>query len=185
MVWFFAILVGLVAAAWALYWRWRRRVDAEIAEGADIEWRRFREYEPEFVEGLTEESFRKVYARVHLPRFPAYVLATVAAFVVSLPVSFILLAGSVWAGEKFGLWPAPIEIVQSVPLGETAQTQSWQCSAQCQLYIAEAFSGFYYFFGILMIWLAIVAFFMRRYHSRRPGYLREEIIRAREPSKED
>jgi hypothetical protein len=85
-----------------------------------------------------------------------------------------------WAAGSLGLVPEPVEIVRHVNIGEPRPAQSWQCNAECQLYIAEAFSGFYYFFGVLFSWLAIVAFYMRRYHQRRPGYLRDEIIRARE-----
>ena len=51
---------------------------------------------------------------------------------------------------------------------------------EAALYYAEDVAGFYYFFGVLIIWLAIVAAFMRHFHSNRPGYMRDEIIRARE-----
>ncbi len=32
-----------------------------------------------------------------------------------------------------------------------------------------------YYFGLLFVWMAIVAVAMRRYHARRPGYLEEEL----------
>jgi len=51
---------------------------------------------------------------------------------------------------------------------------------EAALYYIEDLAGFYYFFGVIIVWLIIVAIFMRRYHSRRPGYLRDEILRAKE-----
>jgi hypothetical protein len=37
---------------------------------------------------------------------------------------------------------------------------------------------FFYYFGLLAVWLAIVFVAMRRYHRRRPGYLRDELLSA-------
>ncbi len=179
MVTFFVFLVTLLAAAAALYWRWRRGIEAEIAEGAAIEWAHFQKQEPEFVAHLDEAAFKAIYRRVNEPRFPGYAMAIAATFTLSLPVTFAAIAGSMWTAGKLGLTPPPAEIVRYVQLGETRKIGSWQCDAVCQLYVAEAFSGFYAYFAILIIWLAIVAFYMRRYHARRPGYLRDEIIRAR------
>lgn len=181
MLGFFAIVLVLLAGAGALYWRWRKQVAEEIAEGAGIEWAWYQKNEPEFLQGMSEEKFREVYARVHNPRFPGYALATFATFFISLPVTFGLLSFALWAGEKMGVVPQPVQMVRYINLDSAkAATQSWQCAAECQLYIAEAFGGFYYFFGVIAVWLAIVWFFMRRYHKRRPGYMRDEIIRSRD-----
>lgn len=180
MVWMFLGTVGVVGLLYALYWRWKRGVDAEIAEGAAIEWRRYCDIEPEIVAGVSEAEFNSVYRRAHMPRFPGYALAIIATFLLSLPASLALIAGSLWASEKLGIAPAPIEIVRYVQLGEPEPTQAWQCNAICQLYVAEAFSGFYFYFLILFFWLAIVAFFSRRFHKNRPGYFRDELLRYRE-----
>jgi len=75
--------------------------------------------------------------------------------------------------------PAPVEIAKRIPIGEARTVNISGCTAECQIYLAEGFGGFFFFFAILAIWLAIFAFFMRRYHSRRPGFLRDEIIRNR------
>ena len=179
MVWFFVIVAALLAAISVIYWRWRRNIDAEVAEGAAIEWAQYQKNEPEFLQGMSEARFREVYAKVHTPRFPGYVLAMVVTFFASLPVTFALLVFLMWIAQALGLIPDPVEFVQVVPLGEVTAAQPWQCNSQCMLEVAEAYSGFYYFFGVLLVWLVIVAFFMRRFHSRRPGYLRDELLRAR------
>ncbi|WP_411816947.1 hypothetical protein [Hyphococcus sp. DH-69] len=175
----FLILLGLLALGVGLYWYWRRKVAAEIAEGAAYEWAFYQKNEPEFVADLTEDQFNEIYRRVNEPRFPGYALAAVATFLVSLPLTLGLLGFSQWVGQKLGILPQPVEIVRYVNLGEVKVAQSWQCGPECQLYVAEAFSGFYFFFGIVIVWLVIVWFFMRRFHNRRPGYLRDEILRAK------
>lgn len=180
MLSFFALAFLVLALAGGAFWHWRKKIDAELAEGAAIEWAHLQKHEPEMLEGFDEKSFAALYTRVNEPRFPGYALATLATFIISLPVTMGLLTASVWAADKAGILPAPVEVVRYVRLGEAQEAKPWQCGADCQLYVAEAFSGFYFFFGILIIWLLIVAFFTRRYHKRRPGYLRDEIIRSRE-----
>lgn len=180
MLGFFLIVLLLIAAAAGLYWRWRKKIDEENAEGAAIEWARFQRVEPDFLQGVSEEKFREIYARVHTPRFPGYALAAIATFLLSLPVTFGFLSLVLWAGEKAGVIPQPVEMVRYINLGEVRVAESWQCGAECQLYIAEAYAGFYYFFGVAVVWLVIVWFFTRRFHKRRPGYLRDELIRSRE-----
>ncbi len=180
MIGFFVFVAFALAVAAGAYWWWRRKIAAEVAEGAAIEWAHYRKTDPEFLEGVSEEKFREVYARVHTPRFPGYALAMAVTFFASLPVTFAALVLFLMIGEKLGLAPAPIEIVQAVNLGEAKSPESWQCNTQCQLQVAASYAGFYYFFGMLASWLLIVAFFMRRFHARRPGYIRDEIIRARE-----
>lgn len=180
MLGFFLVVFALLAAAGGLYWRWRKKIAEEVAEGAAYEWAHFQKHEPELLDGLSEEQFREIYGRVHTPRFPGYVLAALGTFFVSMPFTLVLLGFLRWVGERMGLVPQPAEIVRYVNLGEVRVTQAWECGAECQLYIADAFSGFYYFFGIIVAWLVIVWFFMRRFHARRPGYLRDEIIRSKE-----
>ena len=180
MLGFFLVVFAGLAVAGGLSWRWRRKIAEEVIEGAAYEWAHFQKTEPEFLDGISEEKFREIYAKVHTPRFPGYVLATLATFFISLPVTLGLLSFLQWVGEKLGILPEPVEVVRYVNLGEVKAAEAWQCTIDCQLYIAEAFSGFYYFFGVIALWLGIVWFFMRRFHARRPGYLRDEIIRAKE-----
>ncbi|GJL94875.1 MAG: hypothetical protein DHS20C05_12800 [Hyphococcus sp.] len=177
---FFISVVLLLTALCGAYWFWRRHIEAELAEGAAIEWAHYQKHEPEFLEGITEKAFRQIYARVNMPRFPGYALAMFATFLLSLPVTFAILAAIVWAAQQMGLTPEPLEIIRAVNLGDSKAAEAWQCNMHCQLQVTEAYAGFYYFFGVLLAWLGIVAFFTRRYHGRRPGYLRDEIIRSRE-----
>jgi hypothetical protein len=167
MLWFFVIVVVLLAAAWGLYWRWDKKIRAEVAEGAAIEWARLNNSEPEFLNGITEEKFREIYARVHTPRFPGYALAAITTFFVTLPVTFALLTGLMIGAQELGVFPEPVELADRDAPPEAA------------LYYIRDLAGFYYFFGMIIVWLVIVWFFMRRFHARRPGYLRDEIIRAR------
>lgn len=179
MVGFFVVVFALLALAGLAYWFWMKKVAAEVAEGAAFEWALMQKHESEFLAGITEEKFREIYARVHTPRFPGYALATVATFFLSLPVNLGLLSLGAWAAEKTGLIPEPAEVVRYVRLGGAKATESWQCDTSCQMQIAESFAGFYYFFGMIAGWLVIVWFFTRRFHARRPGLLRDEIIRAK------
>ncbi len=184
MTGFYLAVMAALAVAAALYWRWRKAIDEEIAEGAGIEWAHFQKHEPEFLEGLSEDAFRAVYRRVHAPRFPGYVLAAAATFFVSLPVTLALLSAILWGAAKVGAIPEPAEVVEQMSLeGDSIRLLGKDIDAQTRydmaLYYIGDLAGFYYFFGVIVVWLAIVAFYTRRYHARRPGYLRDEIIRSR------
>ncbi|MFQ5562029.1 MAG: hypothetical protein ACE5FO_00520 [Parvularculaceae bacterium] len=179
MTWFFSIVAFVLVVMTGLYWRWKKRIEAEIAEDAGLEWERLKKAEPELVEGLDEAGFHAIYARVHFPRFPGYALACTATFLLSLPVTLALLAGSYVLGEKLGLIAEPAELAKYVPISGRGVGPNAEFREEMALELATDFAGFYYFFGVLIVWLVIVALFMRRYHSRRPGYLRDEIIRAR------
>lgn len=180
MIGFFLFFAAAIAALGVIYHFWSRRVEAEIAEGAEVEWARMRQYEPEFLEPLTEEEFRTAYRRAKFPRFPKYALATLAAFAVALPVVLGVLGGAVLVGERMGLIAEPIELAKYVPLTDAETAEAREHNQEVALYLAKNFGGFYYFFGLLASWLLIVAVVMRRFHKRRPGFLREEIIIARE-----
>lgn len=180
MVWFFIITASLLAVLSAYYWRWKRIVAAEAAEGAAIEWAHLQKHEPEFLEGVSEEKFHEIYARVHTPRFPGYALAAFVAFFASLPVIFAALALLSWMASALGLVPEPVDVADRLLLDDGELVFFRNTPPEAALYYIRDLAGFYYFFGVLAAWLAIVAFFTRRYHSRRPGYLRDEILRARE-----
>ena len=184
---FYTVILAILIAIGVIYWRWQEKIKAEIAEGSAIDWAHFQKNEPQFLEGISEEQFREVYGRVHTPRFPGYALATIATFFVSLPVTFAALSALLIALHSFGAIPEPIDVVQQLSLegdefkilGKTIDEES---RYEMALYYVGDMAGFYYFFGVLTVWLIFVAFFMRRYHARRPGYLRDEIIRSREIS---
>ncbi len=179
MTLFIAIILFGLALLSGLYWFWSKRIDAEIAEGAEIEWAALEKNEPELLNGYDRAAFGDIYRLVHFPRFPGYALAALVTFVVSLPLTLAAMSGGVWLAGQAGVLPAPVEIAKYIPIGETRAVDVKGCNAECQIYLAEGFGGFFFFFAILGVWLAIFAYFMRRYHQRRPGFLRDEIIRNR------
>jgi len=186
---FYLIIITALIVTGVIYWRWQEKIKTEVAEGSALDWAHFQRNEPEFLNGVGEEQFRELYARVHTPRFPGYALATIATFFVSLPVTFVALSALLIALHSFGAIPEPIDVVQQLSLeGEEikilGKTIDEKSRYEMALYYVGDIAGFYYFFGVLVVWLLIVALYMRRYHARRPGYLRDEIIRSRETSKE-
>jgi hypothetical protein len=179
MLGFFVGVVVILGVSFGLYILWARRVSAEIAEGGEVEWAQLQKNDPELVAGLAREEFDAIYRRVHFPRFPKYALACAAAFLVSLPVTLALLSGGIWAGEALGLLPAPAEFADRYLVEDGRMRVITAAPPEAAMYYARDLAGFYYFFGVLLAWIIIVTVFMRRYHARRPGYLREEILRAR------
>jgi len=179
MMWFFVSIAVLLGAMGFVYWRWRRQIALEIAEGTAIEWAHLEKNEPEFLEGMTREKFDGIYARVHTPRLPGYALAAIVTFVAALPVIFVLLTAVLWGADKAGMLPEPAEVADRLLLDGDEVRFFKAAPPEAALYYVEDVAGFYYFFGVLIVWLAIVAFYTRRFHARRPGYLRDEIIRTR------
>lgn len=179
MLWFYFGVLVFLGACWLGYRWWAARVEADIAIGAETEWVRLCEHDPDLLKGMSKEKFVEIYRRVHFPRFPAYALACVATFLASLPLTFGLLAGGLWAGQRLGLVPEPVEFADQYLMdGDRVRIFS-AAPPEVASYYAQDLGGFYYFFGIVIAWIIIVTFFMRRYHARRPGYIRDEIIRSR------
>lgn len=179
MIWFFLVLAAAAAVAAALYWRWSKRIEAEIAEGADVEWARLRENDPDLVTGFDRAAFGAVYRRVNFPRFPGYALACFAAFIAALPVTFGVLGAGALLWERFGLAANTRNVADRYLVEEGRMRIITAAPPEAAMYVVEDFLRFYYFFGVVIVWMATVAWFMQRYHSRRPGYLRDEILRAR------
>ncbi|MBI1364652.1 MAG: hypothetical protein GC153_01670 [Alphaproteobacteria bacterium] len=179
MVWFLVGAVIVAAAIAGLYWRWSKRINAQIAEGGALEWERLKQNEPALIEGVDRAKFDAIYHRVHFPRFPKYALAAVAGFVLALPVTFSLLFAVLWIAEKLNLTPDAKQIANHYLVDNGHMRLIHDATPDVAYYYLQDLGGFYYFFGVLLAWLAIVAFVMRRFHQRRPGHLREEIIRAR------
>ncbi len=172
----FLALSAIVLFAGAWFFWWSRKTMAEIAADAGEEWTRLSACEPELVAGLDETRFRTAYRRVHLPRFPKYALAIAAAFVASLPITLGLLAAIAWGLDSIGASADAQNLAKSIPLEGSIAGVSRDDQETIALYYVQDVVKFYYYFGIIFSWLAIVFVAMRRYHTRRPGYLREEIL---------
>lgn len=179
MAWFVIGSAALVAVLIGIYWRWARGVDSDIAIGAGAEWDRVTAQDPALLEGVDRATFEKVYRHVHFPRYPGYALAAFSSFILSLPISFGLLAGGLWLAEELGWTPVPQHVAQHYLVENGHMKLVTAATPEAAFYYVSDLGGFYYFFGILIVWIAIVTFFMRRFHMRRPGHLREELLRAR------
>lgn len=169
-------LAGAVALAAILYWRWARRTAAEIDESAGLEWARLREARPDLVAGVDETRFRAIFHRAHFPRFPKYALAILAAFVISMPATLGLLAGAAFALDTLGLSADANVLAKSVPISGSVAGVSKDDGETIAIYYVQDVLKFYYYFGLVFAWLAIVFVAMRRYHKRRPGYLQDELL---------
>jgi len=171
-------LTLLAVASAALYWAWRRRVAAEVATGAEVDWELLQKTDPELLDGLAFEAFQRIYARANTPRGPAYLLAAGAAVVLGTAPILALLNGAVTLAERFGLTPNFPDLVGAVRLSDGV-IEYLGDPTEFSRYLNFSATGFYMFFGLIGGWVAIAAFFASRYHRRRPGSLREEILRAR------
>lgn len=175
----FLIALGALGLAALLYWLWAGRTRAEIRESAALNWRRRSETDPESVAGLSEAQFTAVFERVHFPRLPKYALAAAAAFVVASPVTFYILGAISWAMGSLGMSPDAERLARAVPVeGAERLLNRDDGETVAMLWISDILLIGYYF-GLLIVWIAIVAGAMRRYHARRPGYLDEELAIAR------
>lgn len=164
----------------AIFFYWHRQVRSEVDEGAEISWQHYREHDPDFLGDLSREEFHKTYALVHTPRFPAYAFGALASFLLSLPIIFALLSLFMWGAQATGIVPEPIDMANRYFIRDGQLVLFRDAPPEAALYYIRDLGGFYYFFGVLASWLLIVWGFTRHYHRNRPGYLREEIIRAKE-----
>jgi hypothetical protein len=170
------VLAGGLAVAGLLYWRWSKRIAADIAESAGLEWARLQEADPEIVAGIDERRFRAAFSRVHFPRFPKYALAIAAGFIVVLPGALLLLSVFALLFDKIG-WSADATVLaKSIPISGSTVGVSKDDGETIALYYVQDVLKFYYYFGVVFAWLAVVFIAMRRYHKRRPGYLRDELL---------
>lgn len=171
----FLSALGILAIAGLAYWRWSAKMRADISESAGLQWARLVEQKSELVDGLDETRFRAAFMRTHFPRLPKYALAAVAAFVAALPVTFYMLGAIAWGLGSLGISPDAERLARAVPVeGAERLLNRDDGETVAMLWINDVLSIGYYF-GLLIVWMAIVAFTMRRYHARRPGYLEEEL----------
>jgi len=169
-------LLGAAAIAALFYRRWAKKTEADISESAALEWERLKGADPALLEGLDEARFCAVYRRVHFPRFPKYALAIAAAFIIALPVVLSGLAGIAMMLDSIGMSADAQAIARSIPVEGSIAGVSRDQGESIALYYIQDVTKFYYYFGLLFAWLAIVFVAMRRFHKRRPGYLREELM---------
>ncbi|MEM9232607.1 MAG: hypothetical protein AAGA69_00030 [Pseudomonadota bacterium] len=173
---FCAIVIG---GGYGLHHYWAGRIKADLQYGAKEDFARIQRTDAPLLEGLDEGQFEQIYTETHFPRFPAYVLATVGIFLLGSPIILGLLAGLAYYAAEWGWIPQPGDVATDLYLGAGDASIIRRTDTETLSYIVEGFSGFYYFFGLLFFWMAVVWFVMRRYHKRAPGDLREEVLRRR------
>ncbi|MEO1150594.1 MAG: hypothetical protein AAFW83_06330 [Pseudomonadota bacterium] len=181
---FFFNVLGLVTLAGGAFYYWVRRTHAQMRDAADYEWAFLQKNDPALIDHLEQPAFQKIFFRTHYPRFPVYAFACVATFLISLPVTLGLLALGMWGLDQHGLIVEPGDVTSQLRLDPDSLALITRSVSEVDLYqgmmhYVGALGGFYYFFGVLLMWLLIVFAFTRHYHKNRPGYLRDEIIRAR------
>lgn len=179
MLTYFLAALGALGVAALAYWRWARTTRAEIEESASLDYARRREIDAASVEGIDEARYRAVYSRVHFPRFPGYALAAAAAFVVSLPLTFYVLGAIAWGLGSLGISPDAERLARVVPVEGAEELLKRDDGETIAFYWISDIMLLGYYFGLLFVWLAILAVVMRRYHARRPGYLEEELANER------
>lgn len=174
------IAVAIVLAVWfGLYLLWKRGVDEDIGVGAKTEYDLLRRKEPSLLEGLDEEAFRAVYARVETPGAPIHIFAAVATFLVGAPFVLALNTSLIRTLERTGVIPVPAEQAQQLKVSGDEISLIARADTEALQYILQSWGGFFAFFSLLAFWIVVLVVVMRRYHTRRPGSLREEILRAR------
>lgn len=175
----YLLALGALGAAGALFLLWRRRMDGLIAESADMEWERLQKRDPDLLKGLTREGFDRIYALVEYPRLPGHLLAIFAGVTLLTPVIVLVLQVFFALTGGDGTPPEIADAVARLVVDRDGKASVVAGPSDQAQYYAEDLSGFGLYFGLILGWLAIVALVMHRYHSRRTGTLREEIIRAR------
>ena len=178
LVFFFQIAFVYIVVL-GVFWIWHQHAEKQVREASDVEWDIYLKKEPDFVDHLNRESFYLVFRKTHFPRFLGYVIACIGTFLGALPIIFAGLYGGVYVGSKLGWIPNSSDIANRFLIEGDRMRLITDAPSNTALYLVENAGGFYYFFGVIFSWLLIVAFFTRHYHVRRPGYLRDEIIRSR------
>ncbi|NWG72240.1 MAG: hypothetical protein HXY23_11615 [Parvularculaceae bacterium] len=181
MAWFFAGALALLSLCGLAYWAWSRRVRAEIAEGAAHAWEKLSANDPELLAGLDRSGFDAIYARVNFPRYPGYMLAAAATFVASLPATLALLSAGALLMDRFGVAPDAVALADQYLVEDGKMRVIRSAPPEAAAFWIDDVSGFYFFFGVIASWVLVLWFYMRRYHQRRPGHLRDEILLRRKP----
>lgn len=177
MLYYLLFCAFVIGSGYALHHFWQKKIRAELDVGASHEAERLRRADAALMDGVSDEDFRQHYTSANLPRFPGYLLATVAAFLIGTPVLLGLLNAIAYYAGRWGLVPQPGEVATDLYLGSGDASIIRKSDPETLSYIVQGFSGFYYFFGLLGFWILVVYLVMRRYHKKAPGSVDEEIRR--------
>jgi len=177
---FYYVIVAVVLGIWfGLYRLWRKRIDEDAAAGAAFEYERLGRQDPDLIKGLELPGFTAIYARIVTPRAPGHVLAAGALFLVLVPIVLGLTTIAIEVMETTGVIPQPEAAAQQVKLTGDGIKLVREADLDALQYILQGWGGFFFFFSLLLFWVVVFVWAMRRFHSQRPGTLRDEILRAR------
>ncbi|WOI53241.1 hypothetical protein [Parvularcula sp. LCG005] len=179
MIGYILFCILFLGACAGIYWYWFRKVSEDLAVGAQAELAHLRKADPALVSDLDDDAFARIYTRVNQPRFPLYALVTVAIFLVGTPIVLILMSAFSYYSLLWGWTPQPNEVALDLYLTADSTSLVRKASPEQLAYMVQDYAGFYYFFGLLIFWIAIAYLTMSQYHRRAPGSLREEVLRSR------
>lgn len=173
---FSALVIG---AGYGLHHYWQRRLHAELTDGAEVEFTRLSNANQTLMDGVEKPHFAQIYRAALMPRFPAYALAAVAIFLLGSPIALGLLAGLAHYAVEWGWVPQAQTVATDIYLGSGNASVIRKADPDVLYYLVQNFAGFYYYFGLLFFWIAVVYFLMKRYHRNAPGSLEDEVRRAK------
>jgi len=104
---------------------------------------------------MTKVAYVRAFKKVHAPRAAMYIAVTIAVIALITIPAFALINATLW-----GFWIL-MEKSQDYEPGYLV----WQ---------------FFIFFGLMALWVGVALIAARRYHSRAPGLMRDQIMKERE-----
>lgn len=119
---------------------------------------------------LTKDAYIRAYKKVHAPRGVMYIASVCAGILVLTPVAFAFINTILMT-----LWNSSDEPVQENLRGggirENVESLTFEPG--------NLVWGFFTFFGIIAIWVFIVAMAARHFYRNSPGLMRDELIAER------
>lgn len=179
MITYYLVLLVIFGVWYGGYRLWRRHIDEDVREGAAFEFERLERQEPALLQDLKLPGFTAIYSKVETPRAPAYTLVATAVFFISAPFVLAITAITLQMMERTGIIPQPAEAAQRLKLQGDGIKIVASADLDALQYILIGWGGFFFFFSLLFFWAGAFYVTMRRYHNRRPGSLRDEILRTR------
>ncbi|MEO1657993.1 MAG: hypothetical protein AAFR65_09745 [Pseudomonadota bacterium] len=176
---YYAIVAAVLGIWFGLYRLWRKRIGDDAAAGAEFEFERLGRQDPDLIKGLELPAFTAIYERVVTPRAPGHVFAAGGIFLIFAPIVLGITTIVIQFMEATGIIPQPAAAAQQVKLTGDGIKLVRDADLDALQYILQGWGGFFVFFSLLLFWVLVFVWAMRRFHSRRPGSLRDEILRAR------
>jgi len=119
---------------------------------------------------LTKDAYVRAYKKVHAPRGVLYIASVCGAILVLTPVAFAFINSVLMT-----LWNTSVEpVTENVRGGgirENVESLTFEPG--------NLVWGFFTFFGIIAIWVLIVALAARHFYRNSPGLMRDELIEER------